>query len=141
MNDENAQAVRTTRVAFEVVTELPFDEAVRRCREELAAEGFGVLTEIDIQSKLKEKLGVDVEPYLILGACHPPSAHRALQAVAEVGVLLPCNVTISIEDGHTVVRAMNPDAAMQVLQDPEVQAVADEVGAALRRALECVASA
>jgi len=132
--------LRTTRVAFEITTELPFDEAVERCRSELAKEGFGVLTEIDIRAKLKEKLDVDVEPYLILGACHPPSAYRALRAVAEVGTLLPCNVTISIEHGHTVVRAMNPEAAMQLLEDPEVAAVANEVGAALRRVLNRVAS-
>lgn len=140
MTHSDSHEPRTTRVAFEIDTDLSFDDAVERCRAELAREGFGVLTEIDIQAKLKEKLDVDVEPCLILGACHPPSAHRALQAEPEVGVLLPCNVTISIEDGRTVVRAMNPDAAMQVLQNPEIEAVAGEVGAALRRVLRRVAT-
>lgn len=125
-----------SHVAFETSVDLSFEEAIERCRVELAKEGFGVLTEIDIQAKLKEKLNVDTDPYIILGACHPPSAFRALQAVPEVGVLLPCNVTVSIEGGKTIVRAMNPDAAMQVLHDPEIGAVASEVGESLRRVLD-----
>ena len=132
--------MRDTGIAFEVVTGLSFDEAVARCRAELAREGFGVLTEIDIQAKLKEKLGVDVERNLILGACHPPSAHRALQAVPEVSVLLPCNVAVAVENGRTVVRAMNPEGAMKLLANTELDAVAAEVGAALRRVIENVAS-
>ncbi len=130
--------LRDTGIAFECVTGLAFDEAVARCRAELPKEGFGVLTEIDLQAKLREKLGVDVEPNLILGACHPPSAHRALQAVPEVGVLLPCNVTVSVEAGRTVVRAMNPEGAMKLLGNPALDEVAREVGAALRRVLERV---
>jgi len=125
-------------VAYEVRTALPFTEAVERCRQALAREGFGVLTEIDVQATLKKKLDVDRSPYLILGACHPPSAHRALTAVPAVGVLLPCNVTVSVEDGGTVVRAMNPEAAMSLLDDPVVTEVACEVGAALRRVLGSV---
>jgi uncharacterized protein (DUF302 family) len=127
-----------THVAFEAPVDLSFEEAVERCRAELAKEGFGVLTEIDIQAKFKEKLNVETDPYIILGACHPPSAYRALQAASEVGVLLPCNVTVSIEGGKTIVRAMNPDAAMQVLHNSEIEAVADEVGTALRRVLDRV---
>lgn len=131
--------MRDTGIAYEVVTELPFDEAVARCRAELAREGFGVLTEIDIQAKLKEKLGVDVERNLILGACHPPSAYRALQAMPEVAVLLPCNVAVAVEGGRTVVRAMNPEGAMKLLGNPALDAVAAEVGAALRRVVAKVA--
>jgi len=130
--------MKETTVAFEAETGLSFAKAVERCRAELQKEGFGVLTEIDIQAKLKEKLGVDLEPYLILGACHPPSAHRALAAVPEVGVLLPCNVTVSREDGKTVVRAMNPKAVMDVLRSPLLAEVAVEVGGALRRVVEAV---
>lgn len=131
--------VRESQVAFEAVTALPFEEAVARCRAELAKEGFGVLTEIDLQAKLAEKLGVDVPPNLILGACHPPSAHRALQAVPEVAVLLPCNVAIAVEPRGTVVRAMNPQGAMQMLHNAELDAVAREIGAKLRSVVESVA--
>ena len=127
-----------TTIAFAARTAAPFDEAVARCRAELQREGFGVLTEIDIQAKLREKLGVELEPYLILGACHPPSAHRALGAAPEIGVLLPCNVTVSRERGQTVVRAMNPAGVMEHMANPEVHAVAAEVGAALRRVVERV---
>jgi uncharacterized protein (DUF302 family) len=125
-----------TAVAYEAKTPLPFDQAVERCRQALAKEGFGVLTEIDVKATLKKKLDVDREPYLILGACHPPSAHRVLTAQPSVGVLLPCNVTVSVEGGGTVVRAMNPEAAMTMIGNPEVDAVAREVGAALRRVVE-----
>jgi uncharacterized protein (DUF302 family) len=131
-------AIEQTRVAYETRTDLPFDQAVERCREALAREGFGVLTEIDVKATLKKKLDVDREPYLILGACHPPSAHRALTAAPEVGVLLPCNVTVSVEDGRTVVRAMNPKAALSLLDNPAVSEVAEEVDAALQRVMAAV---
>ncbi|MDX1501262.1 MAG: DUF302 domain-containing protein [Thermoanaerobaculia bacterium] len=132
--------MHTSRAAFTVTTDLGFDEAVQRCRELLAGEGFGVLTEIDVQATLKKKLDVDRDPYLILGACHPPSAYRALTAQPEVGVLLPCNVTVSVESGRTTVRAMNPQSALGILDDPQLAEVADEVGAALRRVVAAVGS-
>ena len=128
----------TTDIAYETRTALSHDQAVERCREALAAEGFGVLSEIDIQAALKKKLDVDLEPYVILGACHPPSAHRALTAVPAIGVLLPCNMTVSVEGGQTVVRAMNPEAAMGLLDDPTIGEVATEVGQALQRVLAAV---
>jgi len=133
--------MESSKVAFWTITDLSFDEAVERCRESLAGEGFGVLTEIDVQATLKKKLDVDRDPYIILGACHPPSADRALQAVPGVGVLLPCNVTVSVEDGRTVVRAMDPASAMGVLEEPELEDVGIQVGAALRRVIESVESA
>ena len=122
-------------IALETRTSLSYDEAIQRCRDALTAEGFGVLTEIDIRATLKKKLGVDHEPYVILGACHPPSAHRALTAFPAIGVLLPCNVTVSVERGQTVIRAMNPEAAMGVVAEPAIDQVATEVGEALRRVL------
>ena len=132
--------MQETAVAFEAKTGKPFPETVEQCRQALAKEGFGVLTEIDVQATLKKKLDVDREPYLILGACHPPSAHRALTASPEVGVLLPCNVCVSVEGGQTVVRAMNPESAMSLLKSPAVEEVAREVAAALRRVVASVAA-
>ena len=117
---------------------LPYEQAVERTRAALQEQGFGVLTEIDVRATLKKKLDVDREPYLILGACHPPSAHRALTAAPEVGVLLPCNVCVSVEGGQTVVRAMNPESAMSLLKSPAVEEVAREVAAALRRVVQSV---
>ena len=131
--------VRETAVAFEATTGLGFAETVARAREELQKEGFGVLAEIDIQAKLREKLGVEVEPNLILGACHPPSAYRALTAAPEVSVLLPCNLCVAVERGQTVVRAMNPASVMEKLANPALAPVGAEVGAALRRVVAAIA--
>ncbi len=133
--------MENSKVAYWTITDLAFPEAVERCRAALAAEGFGVLTEIDVQATLKKKLDVERDPYLILGACHPPSAHRALEAVPGVGVLLPCNVTVSVENGRTVVRAMDPASAMGILEEPALEEVGTQVGAALRRVIETLESA
>ena len=131
--------MRETLVAFEVESKLGFGEAVQRARTALAAEGFGVLTEIDVQATMKAKLGVEREPYLILGACHPPSEHQALGVAPEVGVLLPCNVTVSVENGRTVVRAMNPESVLGIIGNAELAPVGEHVGAALRRVVAACA--
>ncbi len=103
-------------------------EADRVVREELAKQGFGILTEIDVQATLKKKLDVDRMPYIILGACNPPFANRAIQAEPDIGVLLPCNVVIREEDDHSVTIAyMDPGAAMSIIDNPEIQKVAGEV--------------
>ncbi len=131
-------SIASSPVAYEAVSPRSFDDAVVRARELLAAEGFGVITEIDVRATFKKKLDVDVAPYLILGACHPPSAHKALLAAPEAGVLLPCNVTISVEGGRTVVRAMNPESVMAVVGKPALAPIGAEVGAALRRVVEAM---
>ncbi len=128
-----------TQIAMTRIIELPYDEAVDACRAALAGEGFGVLTEIDVKATLAQKLGVDRPPYLILGACHPESAHRVLEAAGEVGVLLPCNVTVSVEDGDTVVRAMDPSGVMTMVDNPIVAEVAADIRARLQRVLDTAA--
>jgi uncharacterized protein (DUF302 family) len=120
-------------VAYEAVSPLSHDAAVEKARKALAAEGFGVITEIDVRATVRNKLGIEREPYMILGACHAPSAHQALTVAPEVGVLLPCNVTVSVEDGRTMVRAMRPDSVLGILRLPELAPVGEHVGAALRR--------
>lgn len=129
----------TTSVALETTSPFSFEEAVARARRALEAEGFGVLTEIDVAATLKKKLNVDVPPYLILGACHAPSAYKALSAAPQVGVLLPCNVTVSVENGQTVVRAMDPRSVLGLVAVPELSAVGLEVEAALRRVVTSAA--
>ena len=119
-------------------TQLPFDEAVERVRAELAKESFGVLCEIDVQATLKEKLGVDSEPYLILGACNPPLAHRALEAEPEVGVLLPCNVVVYEREGESHISAVDPERMLSIVDNEQLVGVAAEVkerlGAVVSRA-------
>jgi uncharacterized protein (DUF302 family) len=102
----------------------------------LKAEGFGVLTEIDVQATMKAKLGIDWPPYLILGACNPTLAHRALEADPSVGALLPCNVILRQDGPETIVEAMDPMAALGIVKRVAVRAVAEEAKACLERAIE-----
>src|SRR5271169_3090205 len=100
--------------AITIRVPVPFTEAVSRVREALKAQGFGVLTEIDVQATLRDKLGEDMEPYLILGACNPPLAHRALAADRRIGLLLPCNVVVRTEASQTVIEALDPHTMVAV---------------------------
>jgi uncharacterized protein (DUF302 family) len=115
-----------------------FERVLARVRETLKAEGFGVLSEIDVQAAMKEKLGVDRTPYVILGACNPPLAHRAVEADRSIGLLLPCNVVVraSGDSGtSTTVEFLDPQVMADVADNPEVKAVADEAGRKLEAAL------
>jgi uncharacterized protein (DUF302 family) len=121
---------------FKTQLDLSFKEAVTRVTEALKSEGFGVLTEIDVKSTLKKKLGVDFRNYVILGACNPPLAHRALQAELEIGLLLPCNVIVYEQDGGSTVSIVNPQAMLGVIHDPELEKVAVDAQVRLERAIE-----
>lgn len=116
-----------------------FATTVEAVREALAAQGFGVLTEIDVTATLKAKLGHDMEDYLILGACNPPLAHRALDADRSIGLLLPCNVVVRREGDHTLVQALDPNAMVALTGLPTLQPVADEAAARLDAALAALA--
>lgn len=117
-------------------TSLTFDDTVARVREGLTAEGFGVLCEIDVQATLKAKLGVESGRYLILGACNPPLAHRALQAEPDVGVLLPCNVVVYERDDATIVSAVDAERMLSIVGRDELEPIAAEVRARLGRVVE-----
>ncbi|MEJ5250479.1 MAG: DUF302 domain-containing protein [Chthonomonadetes bacterium] len=132
-------AIEQTPVGIRVKVPLSYTEAVEKTISALKGEGFGVLTTIDVKQTLREKLGVEHRPYIILGACNPPLAHRALNAEPEVGLLLPCNVVVYEEGEGCVVSAMDPSAAMKLVPNPELEAVAKEVRAKLERVLQQVA--
>jgi uncharacterized protein (DUF302 family) len=133
---------QTTRYGIGTTIPLAYEAAVARTKEALAAEGFGILAEIDITATLKKKLGVDFRPYVILGACNPPLAHRALSVERDIGLLLPCNVVVYADDtpGHSVVAAMDPVEALRLTGNDEIAPVADEVRQRLVRALETLST-
>ena len=114
---------------------LAFGEAVDRVRAALKEQGFGVLTQIDVQATLREKLGEEMEPYLILGACNPPLAHRALDVDRKIGLLLPCNVVVRADGDVTVVEALEPRIMVQLTGREELDSVAQEAAERLETAL------
>jgi len=122
--------------SFGRIVEMDFDAAVERTTACLKEQGFGVLAEIDIAAAMKEKLGVDIPPYLILGACNPPLAHRALSAEPNIGVLLPCNVIVRQDElGAVHVMAMDPAAVLDLVDGDEIADIAGEVRGRLGEAL------
>jgi uncharacterized protein (DUF302 family) len=123
--------------SFNKIVEMPFDDAVNRVVDELKKEGFGVLTDIDVQTTLKKKLGVDFKKYRILGACNPHFAYKALQAEIRIGTMLPCNVIVQeIEQGKIEVSAIDPIASMQSIENPKLKDIADQVQAKLKKVVE-----
>lgn len=119
---------------FSTTLHIPFQDAVGKAAEALKTEGFGVLTDIDVQSTLKAKLDIDMRPYRILGACNPPFAHRAIMAEPDIGLLLPCNVLVrEEEDGSITVSFMDPEAVLELVGKPDMKEIAREVKARLVR--------
>ena len=125
-----------TGYTLTTTTNAPFGDAVERVRAELKEEGFGVLCEIDVQATLREKLGEETEPYLILGACNPPLAHRALAAEAALGTLLPCNVVVYEREGTTHVSAVDAERMLSIVGNDELAPVAEEVRRRLAAVVE-----
>ena len=122
---------------IEKTTEYGFDKAIKIVTEELKKEGFGVLTEIDVQATLKKKLDVDFKKYQILGACNPPFAHEALKAENKIGAMLPCNVIVQeLDNGKTEVAAVDPVASMQAVENDELSDIANEIRAKLEKVIE-----
>ena len=125
-----------TKFGFGKPVDLGFEEAIETVTEELDKEGFGILTEIDVQATLKKKLGEDMRPYRILGACNPPLAHQAVSAVPEIGLLLPCNVLVrEDDDGKVHVSFMDPGSVLGLVDNPDVEPLADQVKERLERVL------
>jgi len=116
-----------TGYTLSTTVDLDFADAVDRVRAELKREGFGVLCEIDVQATMRAKLGAEMEPYLILGACNPPLAHQALAAEAELGALLPCNLVVYRRDGETHVSAIDAERMLSIVGNDELQPVAAQV--------------
>ncbi len=126
------------KYGFSKTVAYSFEEAIEKVTAELAKEGFGVLTTIDIQATLKKKLNVDFSRYTILGACNPPFAHKSLSAEIEIGLLLPCNVIIYEKDGSIAVSAFNPGIMESIIDNPALQPIANEVREKLERAIASV---
>ncbi|HET9724093.1 MAG TPA: DUF302 domain-containing protein [Actinomycetota bacterium] len=119
-----------------VLIDDPVTGAVGRVKDALKAQGFGTLTEIDVQATLKEKIGAEIDPYVILGACNPALAHRALQAEPDVGLLLPCNVIVRVHGDRTQVSALDPEIIAELADHPDLEPIADEATRLLDAALE-----
>ena len=128
-----------SRYTLSATTDLPLEDAVARAREELADEGFGVLCEIDVKATLKQKLGIERDPYVILGACNPALAHAALEAEPELGALLPCNVIVYEEHGQTHIAAIDAERMLSIVDNPELADTADEVRRRLGAVVQRVA--
>ena len=119
----------------------PYDDAIPRVKDALKDQGFGVLTEIDVRQTLKDKLDLDVEPQIILGACNPQLAHRALEIDPRIATLLPCNVVVRTDNGRTIVEALDPKLIAEVPGNPALATIAEEAGQRIQAALDALRNA
>jgi Uncharacterized conserved protein len=117
---------------------IPYETVIKLAREALKKEGFGVLTEIDVQEKMKEKLDVDMNKYIILGACNPPNAYKAILAEENIGLMLPCNVIVYEKGSKTVLSVIRPTVAMQMIDNVELQKLAETVEGQLKKAFDTI---
>jgi uncharacterized protein (DUF302 family) len=135
---EAVETITRQQYGFTKLVHLPYEEAVEKIKAKLKEQGFGVLAEIDIRKAMKEKLGLDYPKYVILGACNPELANRALRAEPRLGLLLPCNVTVREADGGTEVAVVDADAMLSVVGNSDLRPVAREASERLQRALASV---
>jgi uncharacterized protein (DUF302 family) len=127
-------------VGYKKQVNIPFDKAVGKVKEELGKEGFGVLTEIDVKDTIKKKLNVDFSDYIILGACNPPYAYQALQIVKDVGLMMPCNVVVFVDQGKTFVEAVTPTVLMDLIQNDNLRPIAEKIEAKLKKVVDSVSA-
>jgi uncharacterized protein (DUF302 family) len=118
--------------------DIPYGTVIEQVRDALKNEGFGILTEIDVKEKMKEKLGLDMNKYIILGACNPPNAYKAILTEENIGLMLPCNVIIYEKGSKTVLSVIRPTVAMQMIENSELQIVAEAVEAQLKKSFDAV---
>jgi uncharacterized protein (DUF302 family) len=118
--------------------DFPYETVIELMREALKKEGFGVLTEIDVREKMKEKLGIDMNKYIILGACNPPNAYKAILAEENIGLMLPCNVIVYEKGSKTVLSVIRPTVAMQMIDNVELQEVAEAIEGQLKKAFDAI---
>ena len=118
--------------------DITYEKVTEQVREELKKEGFGILTEIDVKEKMKEKLGLDMKKYIILGACNPPNAYKAILAEQNIGLMLPCNVIVYEKGNKTILSVVRPTVAMQMLDNVELQRVAEAVEGQLKKVFDAI---
>jgi uncharacterized protein (DUF302 family) len=137
---QSLRAREETMINYGFTKELsiPLEKAIEVVTEQLKEEGFGVLTTIDVQEKLKEKLGIDFEKYVILGACNPANAYQAILAEENIGLMFPCNVIVYEKEGKTVVSIIRPTVAMEMIDNAELKRVATDVETQLRKAFDLI---
>lgn len=125
-----------TTYGYSKEVDYDFETAIQKTTEALKEQGFGIMTTIDAKAKMKEKLNVDMEPYIILGACSPPSAYKALQVETEIGLMLPCNVIVYVKNGKTHVSAIRPTQSMAMIDNPELKPLAEDIEQKLKSVIE-----